>query len=168
MYEQSNLRASDADRDHVAVLLGEAFAKGRLTKSELDERLERAQAARYCSELQNVAQDLPSITSHPTAWPPRSPVSPLPPERLGYLLDQEISRRLAAGWHLETRHGWQVVMTYGQTASTGLHIAHGVITIFTCFLWAIVWIIHANGQTRRREVISIDAYGTVFCHPLPH
>ena len=39
-----NLRASDADRDHVATLLTTAYAEGRLSKDEHDERLDAADA----------------------------------------------------------------------------------------------------------------------------
>ena len=36
-----NLRASDADRDQVATVLSTAYAEGRLTREEHDERLDQ-------------------------------------------------------------------------------------------------------------------------------
>ena len=42
--ENARLRASDRDRDVVSDLLGTAYAEGRLTPEELDERSDRGDA----------------------------------------------------------------------------------------------------------------------------
>lgn len=57
--DQPDIRASDADRNRIIDLLGEAAGEGRLTVAELEERIEAAAAARYESELQVLVQDLP-------------------------------------------------------------------------------------------------------------
>ncbi|MGH3329339.1 MAG: DUF1707 SHOCT-like domain-containing protein [Streptomycetales bacterium] len=54
------MRASDADRDRVADLLGEALAEGRLTSQEHGERIDRAYAARTLGELEPLTRDLPA------------------------------------------------------------------------------------------------------------
>ena len=53
------MRASDADRDAAAAVLGAAFAEGRLTADEHDERLSAAYAARSWQQLQRLTADLP-------------------------------------------------------------------------------------------------------------
>ncbi|TDC67981.1 DUF1707 domain-containing protein [Actinomadura sp. GC306] len=53
------LRASDRDRDEMLVRLHDAFAEGRLTEAELDERIDLTLAARTYPELGAVAADLP-------------------------------------------------------------------------------------------------------------
>ena len=53
-------RASDADRDAAAGLLNEAFAEGRLTADEHDQRLSAAYAARSWPELHRLTADLPA------------------------------------------------------------------------------------------------------------
>jgi hypothetical protein len=53
-------RASDADRDAVAGLLNEAFAEGRLTADEHDQRLSAAYAARSWQQLHQITADLPA------------------------------------------------------------------------------------------------------------
>jgi hypothetical protein len=53
-------RASDADRDAAAGLLNEAFAEGRLTADEHDQRLTAAYAARSWQELHQLTADLPA------------------------------------------------------------------------------------------------------------
>ncbi|MBR7835288.1 DUF1707 and DUF2154 domain-containing protein [Actinospica durhamensis] len=62
-----SLRASDADRDHVAKLLGQAFAEGRLSADEHAERTETAYAAKTLGELRPLLADLPVAFSPPSA-----------------------------------------------------------------------------------------------------
>jgi hypothetical protein len=53
-----DLRASDADRENVVTLLGDALADGRLTMVEHDERVQHAYAARTLGELIPLTADL--------------------------------------------------------------------------------------------------------------
>ncbi len=53
------IRASDADRDHIAARLREHFAAGRLTPDELDERISAALNAKTHGELRQLMADLP-------------------------------------------------------------------------------------------------------------
>jgi hypothetical protein len=55
-----SLRASDADRERVAVSLRDHAVAGRLTTDELDDRTGRALAARTRGELRALMTDLPS------------------------------------------------------------------------------------------------------------
>ncbi len=58
--DRLDLRASDADRDQAAAVLGGALAVGRLTSTEYAERLDAAYAARTQSELTSLVRDLPA------------------------------------------------------------------------------------------------------------
>src|SRR6187402_402212 len=53
-----NLRASDADRDQVATLLSTAYAEGRLTREEHDERIDQLMAAKTFDDLIPITRDL--------------------------------------------------------------------------------------------------------------
>jgi tape measure domain-containing protein len=53
------VRASDADRDAVIERLSRAFAQGRLTADEFEERVATACAARTMAELLALTRDLP-------------------------------------------------------------------------------------------------------------
>lgn len=55
----TELRVSDTERDHVVDLLADHAAVGRLTAAELEQRLDRAYAARTRGELAEVMRDLP-------------------------------------------------------------------------------------------------------------
>ena len=54
----AHFRASDADRDQVAEVLHTAYAEGRLTREEHDERTDAALAARTFDELSALTADL--------------------------------------------------------------------------------------------------------------
>jgi hypothetical protein len=57
------LRASDADRDRVAAMLGEALATGRLTSVEHADRLDVAYTAKTVGELVPITRDLPEVSA---------------------------------------------------------------------------------------------------------
>ncbi|MEV4253149.1 DUF1707 domain-containing protein [Spirillospora sp. NPDC049652] len=60
-----DLRASDADRERVVAVLGEALADGRLTLEEHSERTSRAYASRTLGELTGLTTDLSPEESQP-------------------------------------------------------------------------------------------------------
>jgi uncharacterized membrane protein YdbT with pleckstrin-like domain len=66
MSQRNAIRASDADREHVADRLRNAAAEGRLLAEELEQRLGTAFKARTYGELDAVVADLPTARdSHP-------------------------------------------------------------------------------------------------------
>ena len=75
-FDPGKLRASDADREAVARTLQTAMAEGRLTVSELQERLDTVYAAKTLSELEPVTWDLPGHTD----LVPRAPTPPQRPD----------------------------------------------------------------------------------------
>lgn len=60
--ENAAMRASDADREIVRTLLGEAYADGRLSREEYDERLETLLSTRTLGQLTPIVADLVSPT----------------------------------------------------------------------------------------------------------
>ncbi|REE95287.1 DUF1707 SHOCT-like domain-containing protein [Thermomonospora umbrina] len=66
-----DLRIGDAERDAVTEALHEHFAKGRLTRDELDARLGAALAAKTEGDLRQIVRDLPGPgRSVEVAWSP--------------------------------------------------------------------------------------------------
>ncbi|WP_240197209.1 DUF1707 SHOCT-like domain-containing protein [Nonomuraea lactucae] len=63
MTDDTALRASDADRDRVAAVLGEALASGRLTSVEHADRLDTAYTAKTLGELVPLTRDLPDVAA---------------------------------------------------------------------------------------------------------
>jgi hypothetical protein len=70
-----NLRASDSDREQVATLLSTAYAEGRLTHEEHDERLSQAMSAKTFDDLLPITHDLVafSLPTHLAASRPATP-----------------------------------------------------------------------------------------------
>lgn len=65
------VRASDAERDQAADILRVAYAEGRLTRAELDERTGAAYAAKTRADLCDLTGDLDlSTAGTPRAGPP--------------------------------------------------------------------------------------------------
>jgi hypothetical protein len=64
-----SMRASDADRERVAQVLHKAMADGRLTVSELDERLAGLYQAKTFGELVPFTRDLPDVVTPMPATP---------------------------------------------------------------------------------------------------
>lgn len=56
--DNQGLRAGDRDRDLVAGAIGEAYADGRLTRDEMDERLSQVQSTRLLGDLLPIVTDL--------------------------------------------------------------------------------------------------------------
>jgi hypothetical protein len=72
--DPDQIRASNADREHVVQQLNDAFAEGRLDVHELDERVAGAYAAKTLADLRPLTVDLPGGTPSPPA--PRRPGEP--------------------------------------------------------------------------------------------
>jgi Domain of unknown function (DUF1707) len=119
MARRATLRASDADREHIAERLRRAAGEGRIVAEELEERLETAFSARTYGELDAVVADLPGTT--PARRRERSGsvlrYGPLPIVALVFLLPVIVSMLIAAvvvittlftAWALVLALGWWV------------------------------------------------------------
>lgn len=69
-----NLRASDADRDKVATVLSTAYAEGRITRDEHDERLDAVMRARTFDDLVPITSDLVPLPTSASTPPAPAPV----------------------------------------------------------------------------------------------
>lgn len=98
-----SLRASDADRDQVAALLSAAYAEGRLTHEEHDERLERVLTARTFDDLIPLTADLV-----PLGPPPATVTSPNPGFVVGDGSLTEPDRMVAVFGGVERKGRWRI------------------------------------------------------------
>lgn len=92
-------RASDADRDRIAAILGEALATGRLTSAEHADRLDAAYSAVTLGDLAPLVKDLPEV-----AHSPSTPAFSTDTHRVKAVFSKVIRRgRWVAGRHTELR-----------------------------------------------------------------
>lgn len=75
---EAAVRASDAERDRAAEVLRAAYAEGRLTRDELDQRVEAAYAARTRASLRDLTSDLPGAVPAGATGYDRPPGADLP------------------------------------------------------------------------------------------
>jgi hypothetical protein len=69
-----NMRASDADREQVATVLSTAYAEGRLTREEHDERIDQLMVAKTFDDLIPITRDL-VVVGTPTPVASQQPTS---------------------------------------------------------------------------------------------
>lgn len=79
-----DLRASDADREAAVEALRRHAMAGRLDVDELDERIEKAYAAKMLSELAALQADLPRLAVRPHGAPEQRRRRPMVPGKLGF------------------------------------------------------------------------------------
>ena len=102
---QTELRASDADRDSTADILREALAEGRLTAEEHAERIDGVYRAKTHADLEPLVRDLPG--AH-TQRPPTAP-SPAPNRPTAGAVPAVADENLVAVFSSSTRKGrWRV------------------------------------------------------------
>jgi hypothetical protein len=98
MESKPELRASDQDRDATVQRLQVAFAEGRLTDGEFDERMRTALAARIHADLDELLADLPAASGAPR------PAAPGPGPKPGrQAIAYKNSIRLAGRWRLPAK-----------------------------------------------------------------
>lgn len=70
-FADTNLRASDDERNAVADKLSRHYAEGRLDETEFKTRLDTAMSATTRGDLNGLFYDLPPLPSEPAPPPPR-------------------------------------------------------------------------------------------------
>lgn len=96
--EPSGLRASDQERDASVQRLQVAFAEGRLTDGEFDDRMRAALAARTRADLDELLADLPAAAVAPR---PAGPIAFPEPGRQAVAYKNSI--KLAGRWRVPAK-----------------------------------------------------------------
>lgn len=104
MDSAGQLRVGHAEREHVVLLLRQQYAEGRLTDSELDQRMVVARAARTFLDLDRLVADLPVV---PPSRQLAGPMAAGTHEQLGADPDHRLT--ITAGVSSHVRRGvWAV------------------------------------------------------------
>ncbi|HVW40289.1 MAG TPA: DUF1707 domain-containing protein [Amycolatopsis sp.] len=120
MTSPTRLRASDADREHIASRIQQASTEGRLTLDETEQRLGAVYAAKYVDELREFVGDLPA---EPPEQPPRPSRFP-PPLRVHAALVALLSALLIARWVASgTPFFWPIMPMFWLGVSLVVHAA---------------------------------------------
>jgi hypothetical protein len=72
-------------------------------------------------------------------------------------LSRAVASQLGLGQRrIETQGDFNAVIVVGQPVN---HVLHAIITIFSCGLWGIVWLVLALSGGEKREMITVDEFG---------
>jgi hypothetical protein len=94
------------------------------------------------------------------AWAPSLPVSTTrkPSDERRAILSQQIQMAAARGLRVESQSEYQAIMVEGKPVNNTLH---AILTIFTCLIWGIVWLVFLSTGGETRYMIVIDDFGNV-------
>lgn len=82
---------------------------------------------------------------------------PVSTDKRKEILEYNIRQYYSQGYKLEVKSDFDAVI-YIQRRVT--HVLHGLVTFFTCGLWALVWIILSmTHKDPERHAIWVDEYG---------
>jgi hypothetical protein len=116
--------------------------------------------------LEGAAVDAPIAPSVPTVEtapiPASVPSGVVTPEERSERLGRVISSKSLEGYFVIDRNEHSATAVLSRPGQQVNHVLHALITIFTCGLWVIPWLI--MGLTKRKEErlrISIDQYGNL-------
>lgn len=74
------------------------------------------------------------------------------------ILARQLQSGVARGLRIESQSDYQAVLVEGKPVN---HTLHAIITIFSCGLWGIVWIVMAITGGEKREMVVVDEFGNV-------
>ncbi len=79
------------------------------------------------------------------------------------LLADAVRGQVVQGGRVESQSEFEAVLVFGQEIN---HTLHMLITLFTCGLWGLVWLVLSLTGGERRRLVHIDDYGNVLVQHL--
>jgi Domain of unknown function (DUF1707)/Cell wall-active antibiotics response 4TMS YvqF len=110
------MRVSNNDRERVAQFLHNSMAEGRLTVSELEERLDKVYSAKTFGELEPVTRDLPAGQQTTSVQLPQ-PSAPMQTNRIGGRGTSSTAIAIMSG--ADRKGVWTVPPTFNTVAIMG-------------------------------------------------
>jgi hypothetical protein len=72
-------------------------------------------------------------------------------------MSQAVAKEVAdGGWRIESQTDYHTVLAKGGRTN---HVLHLLLTIFTCGLWSLAWLLIAHINRRQSLVLRVDEYG---------
>ncbi len=97
--------------------------------------------------------------SPPAATPPSQfSTTPVADDERRNILAQQIQASAVRGLRVENQDRFQAILIEGQPVN---HVLHAILTLGTCGLWGIAWIILVATGGEKRHLITVDEYGNV-------
>ncbi|GAB3464783.1 DUF1707 SHOCT-like domain-containing protein [Actinophytocola sediminis] len=112
-----DMRVSNDERERVAQFLHNAMAEGRLTVSELEERLDKVYEAKTYGDLEPITRDLPAGQQPTAMQAPASQALPVPANRVGGRGTSSTAIAVMSG--AERKGVWTLPPTFNAVAFMG-------------------------------------------------
>lgn len=74
------------------------------------------------------------------------------------VLEAAVRSRVASGATVELQQEFAAVLLYRKRVN---HVAHAILSLLTCGLWLLVWLVLAIFSNDTRTTLSVDEYGRV-------
>ena len=133
MVASPSVRASDEDRERIALLLREHYGAGRLSADDLSERVEAAYSARTEAELAELTADLPAESEVASRAAPGAPED----LRTHFTVYSLVNLMLIGIWAASgAGYFWPIWPMLGWGIAVALH--------------AVPWLVGGNGQALER------------------
>lgn len=71
-------------------------------------------------------------------------------------LDFALAGMTAQGWQIESQGQLQAVVASGQSVN---NVLHAILTIFTCGVWLVVWMLVSVTNKTARQTVYVDEWG---------
>lgn len=156
------VRASDRERDGVVSRLKDAFAEGRLTDEDFDERVRDALAASTRSDLDRLLGDLPPVGERRVV----PPVPSVPPGRFAVAYKNSVRR--AGRWRVPERYTSVAYKGGGSLDLRAAQFTAPVTTIFAVAYKSDIEITVPPGVRVEMDGFGVTRGRTGDEPPLPH
>ncbi len=80
------------------------------------------------------------------------------PEQRRAIFSQQMQQAAQRQLRVEWASDYQAVLIQGKPVN---HVLHAILTIFTCLMWGIVWLVLALTGGEKRHQLIVDEFGIV-------
>jgi len=94
----------------------------------------------------------------PAYSPQPTPAAGLPLERRSEILTNYLHQATATGWRIESQGPSSATLVSGQPIN---HVLHLLLTLVTCGLWGVIWLVISMDTTMKRASVLVDETGQV-------
>lgn len=94
----------------------------------------------------------------PTRGPASGSTTPKSDDDRKQALAQQLRLLVTQGGRVESQNEFDAVVATGKEVN---HVLHAILTLVTCLLWGLVWIVIAFTGGVKRKLVSVDEFGYV-------
>ncbi|GAB2983858.1 hypothetical protein [Nocardioides montaniterrae] len=102
--------------------------------------------------------DQPEMQPPPPPHGGQPSAAPATPEQRKRNLAQAVQSEVVAGWRVESQTDESAVLVKGGVTNHTLHL---ILTLITCGIWSLVWLVMVLVNQRKTVMLRVDDYGNI-------